>query len=75
MINRPDVLHLFQHQHGVAAARQLAALGISYAVASRAVRRGTVERLHPGVYVLAGTSLSFEGRALALQLLAGPGRS
>lgn len=72
-MNRPDVLRLFQRQHGVADIRQLAALGISRDVVSAACRRGSVERLYRGVYAVAGTSLTFEGRALALQMLAGPG--
>ena len=70
-MNRPDVLRLFTSQHGVVSLQQLAALGISRDVVSAAFQRGSVDRVHRGVYALAGTSLTFEGRALALQLLTG----
>jgi len=42
------------------------------AVAS-ACRRGSLRRVHRGVYAIAGATLTFPGEALALQLLAGPG--
>lgn len=72
-MNRPDVLHLMTRQHGVACLDQFRALGIGRDVVSDACRRGSLERLHRGVYAITGTVLSFEGQALALQLLAGTG--
>ncbi|HEU4840585.1 MAG TPA: AbiEi antitoxin N-terminal domain-containing protein [Ilumatobacteraceae bacterium] len=72
-MNRPDVLRLFATQHGVAALRQLAELGISRDAASAATRRGSLERVHRGVYAIPGTAPTFAARALSLQLLAGPG--
>ncbi len=71
-MNRPAVLELFATQHGVAAIWQLAALGISRDVVSTACRRGSLVRLHRGIYAITGMPLTFEARALALQLLAGP---
>lgn len=72
-MNRPDVLHLMTRQHGVACLRQYRALGIGNDVVSAACRRGSLQRIHRGVYAIAGSTLSFEGRGLALQLLAGTG--
>jgi hypothetical protein len=72
-MNRPDVLQLMTRQHGVASLRQFHALGIAPDVVTHACRRGSLQRVHRGVYAIAGTALSFEGRALALQLLAGTG--
>ena len=57
----------------MASGRQLAAIGVSASALDRAVQRGAIERVYRGVYRLAGSTLDFEARALALQLLAGPG--
>jgi hypothetical protein len=72
-MNRPDVLHLLMRQHGVAGLRQLEALGVSPWAVAAACRRGSLQRIHRGVYAIAGATLAFPGEALALQLLAGPG--
>ena len=72
-MNRPDVLQLMARQHGVASVRQFRTLGVAPDVVSAACRRGSLQRVHRGVYAIPGTTLSFEGRALALQLLAGTG--
>jgi hypothetical protein len=72
-MNRREVVELFTRQHRVASGSQLAGLGVSSSALDRAVQRGAVERVHRGVYRLAGATLDFEGTALALQLLAGPG--
>src|SRR5215203_5021360 len=72
-MNRADVLHLLMRQHGVAAIRQFGELGIGRDVVSAACRSGALQRVHRGVYAIAGAPLRFEARALALQLLAGPG--
>lgn len=70
-MNRTGVVELFSRQHQVASGRQLRALGVSASALDRAAQRGTLRRVHRGVYALAGAALSFEGTALALQLLAG----
>ena len=72
-MNRADVLALFARQHWVAGHRQLTALGVSASAIDRARLRGQVVRMYRGVVAVAGSELSFEGRALALQLAAGPG--
>ncbi len=71
VINRPDVITLFTRQHNVAALRQLERLGVSRSAVARACRGGSVDRVHLGVYRLAGATLDFLGTALAIQLLAG----
>jgi hypothetical protein len=72
-MNRPDVLHLLMRQHGVAALRQFVDLGVGRDAVSAACRSGALWRVHRGVYAVAGVALSFQARALAVQLLAGPG--
>ena len=72
MINRADVLALFTRQHWVVAVRQLDRLGVSRSAVKRACSAGVVEHVHRGVLRVAGVELSLEGRALALQLAAGP---
>ena len=72
-MNRPDVLALFARQHWVASCTQLTALGVSPSAIDRARQRGQVVRMYRGVLAVAGAELSFEGRALALQLAAGAG--
>ena len=70
-MNRTDVLELFARQHWVASGHQLRALRVSASAIDRAVQRGSIVRIHPGVFRVAGATLEFEGTALALQLLAG----
>ncbi|HEU4841222.1 MAG TPA: type IV toxin-antitoxin system AbiEi family antitoxin domain-containing protein [Ilumatobacteraceae bacterium] len=70
-MDRPDVISLFSRQHAVASVRQLALLGISRSALSRACAAGAIERVHLGVYRLAGAPPDFLGTALAIQLLAG----
>ena len=72
VMNRADVLELFAHQHWVASGHQLRERGVSASALDRAVQRGAVERVHRGVFKVAGARLDVEGTALALQLLAGP---
>ena len=72
VINRPDVLALFTHQHFVATCAQLVELGLTRQAVHKARQRGVVVAPLRGVLALAGVELSFEGRVLALQLTAGP---
>lgn len=72
MIDHPDVLSLFTRQFGVASTVQLVALGVSARSVGRARARCSIERVLPGVYRLAGTELSFEGRCMAVLLYFGP---
>jgi hypothetical protein len=72
VIDRPVILELFGRQHGVAAGRQLRGEGVSASAIDRAVQRGSLVRVHRGVFRLAGTTLDSTATALALQLLAGP---
>ena len=70
-MNRPDVLTLFARQHWVASTRQLAALGVSRWAVQRAKDAGLLVSPCWGVVAIAGARMSFESRALALQLCAG----
>jgi hypothetical protein len=62
------VLETFVRQYGVASRSQLVALGISRWSLRRWSHGGTITPVLPGVYALAGTKLSFEGRCMAVQL-------
>ena len=55
---------------GLRCASSSSSVSAGYAVA-RAVRAAPIERVHLGVYKLAGATLDFLGTALGLQLLAG----
>lgn len=72
MMNQPEVLATFQHQYGVASTDQLLATGVSRSTLNRARLRGTIVVVAPGVYVVAGTELSFEGKCMAALLHLGP---
>jgi hypothetical protein len=65
------VLDTFARQHGVASRDQLLTLGVSRWTLNRWCRRGAIERVVEGVFVLAGTAMSFEGRCMAVQLRLG----
>jgi Transcriptional regulator, AbiEi antitoxin len=73
VMNRNDVVELFARQHWVASGRQLRGIRVSASALDRSLQRGAIVRVHRGVFRLAGAALDFEGTALALQLLAGPG--
>ncbi|MGH3041619.1 MAG: hypothetical protein ACRDNG_07760, partial [Gaiellaceae bacterium] len=64
---------LFTRQHFVASCEQLVALGVTKQSVHHARQRGLVVAASRGVLAVAGVDLSFEGRALALQLTAGRG--
>lgn len=72
MLQRPEVLTLFNSQLGVAAAAQLREVGVSRSTVERSVRRRSIVPLLPGVFVLPGVYPTFEVKALAAQLYCGP---
>jgi hypothetical protein len=69
---RPDVLSIFQRQHGLAALDQLLATGVSRSSIDRARGRGAIETLLPGVFILTGTELTFSAKCIAALLYFGP---
>ena len=71
-MNDPKVLTFFSRQFGVATAAQLRALGVHPRTIARAQQRGTLLRVSPGVYRLAGQTMTFETRAMAALLHCGP---
>jgi hypothetical protein len=73
MAHDPQVLELFARQYGAASRGQLLGLGVSRRSLTRLARRGTIAPVLADVFVLAGTTLSFEGRCMAAQLYFGDG--
>lgn len=67
----PDILVLFAAQHGVASLVQLVEQRLSPRTIGRARLRGVLVPVLPGVYSLGGRPVSFEGRAMAVQLHCG----
>lgn len=67
-MNDPGVLNLFGGQFGVATAGQLIGAGISRNSIARAAEKGSLVRILPGLYRLAGQPMAFETRAMAAQL-------
>lgn len=65
-MDRPQVLHLFGRQYGVASVEQLITIGMSASTIARARRRGALITVLPGVVSLAGFPSTFESRAMAL---------
>ncbi len=68
-----EIARLAGAQHGVIARRQLAALGIGRGAIEVRVRRGSLLRVHRGVYAVGHRRLSQQGRWLAAVLAAGAG--
>jgi very-short-patch-repair endonuclease len=62
---------LAERQHGVVTRAQLLELGLSLDAVRSRVRRGSLRRLHAGVYALAHTALREEARWLAAVLACG----
>jgi hypothetical protein len=60
VIDQPEILTLFGTQFGVATSAQLLNLGVSRRAIVRAQERGTLIRVLPGLYRLAGYAGSFE---------------
>ncbi len=64
---------LIEAQHGVVTRAQLLELGLSPTAVKSRVRRGSLRRLHAGIYAVAHTALRDEGRWLAAVLACGEG--
>lgn len=60
-------------QHGVVSLGQLRRVGLSETTVRRGVARGTLHRVHRGVYAVGHPALSMEGRWLAAVLTLGGG--
>lgn len=69
----PRLRELAKRQWGVFSRAQLRRCGFSDAGIARAVARGWLVRVHPGVYALGHDRLPIEGRLVAALLHAGPG--
>jgi very-short-patch-repair endonuclease/predicted transcriptional regulator of viral defense system len=67
------VARLAERQHGVVAAAQLAALGLSRNTVSARAQAGRLHRIHRGVYAVGHPILTVNGRRMAAVLAAGPG--
>jgi hypothetical protein len=67
----PSVLRLFNRQFGVATSAQLQELGVSPRTIARAQHKGSLRRVVPGLYRLAGQEMTFETRAMAALLHCG----
>lgn len=67
------ISELAQRQHGVVARGQLRDLGYGNTAIEARVRRGSLLRLHRGVYAVGHRKLTAEGRWTAAVLSAGPG--
>jgi predicted transcriptional regulator of viral defense system len=69
----PRLRELAARQWSVFSRAQLRHCGFSGAGIARAVARGWLVRIHPGVYALGHGELPIEGRLMAALLYAGPG--
>jgi predicted transcriptional regulator of viral defense system len=67
------ISELAQRQHGIVARGQLRDLGYGNTAIEARVRRGSLLRLHRGVYAVGHRKLTAEGRWTAAVLAAGPG--
>jgi predicted transcriptional regulator of viral defense system len=67
------VARLAERQHGVVAARQLAAIGLSRNAVSARAQAGRLHRVHRGVYAVGHPIFTVNGRRMAAILAAGPG--
>ena len=67
------VARLAERQHGVVAARQLAAIGLSRNAVSARAQAGRLHRVHRGVYAVGHPIFTVNGRRMAAVLAAGPG--
>lgn len=66
------IAQLGGRQHGVVARWQLDAVGIGRGAVERRIARGTLHRVHQGVYAVGHKSLTREGRLLAAVIACGP---
>jgi very-short-patch-repair endonuclease len=60
-------------QHGVVTARQLAVLGLGRSAISERASKGSLHRIHRGVYAVGHRGLSLHGRFMAAVLACGEG--
>jgi hypothetical protein len=72
VIQRVDVLQLFNRQFGVARVQQLRDLGVSWNSIARAKAKGAITEVLPQVVRLAGARATFEQMVMAAQLQASP---
>ncbi|MFV0308494.1 MAG: hypothetical protein ACK5OX_12200 [Desertimonas sp.] len=70
MVISPQIMDLLSRQHWVADVGQLVECGVSPRTITRARRARLLAPLLPGIVHLAGAPLTFEGRAMGLQLYA-----
>ncbi len=66
------LLRVAARQHGVVTRRQAIEAGLSKSGLESRIRRGGLERIHPGIYCVAGTPRTFEQRAFAAAAWGGP---
>jgi hypothetical protein len=68
-----QIAQLAARQNGVVSIAQLRDRGVTRTMLAVRIRAGRLHPVHPRVYAVGHPGLSFEGRALALLLSAGPG--
>ena len=73
MNHRTEISTLLLTQHGLITKQQVLAAGFTAKTVSRALDRGAYEEVLPGVMRSVQHPLTFESRAMAAQLHAGPG--
>lgn len=67
------LLRLAARQHGIVTRHQTLDLGLTKAALESRIRRGQLQRLHPGIYCVAGAPKTFEQRAFAAAAWGGEG--
>lgn len=67
------LLRLAARQHGVVTWGQALETGLTKSALQRRIRRGRLERIHPGVYRVGGSAPTFEQRAFAAAAWGGVG--
>lgn len=67
------LLRLAGRQHGVVTRRQALEAGLTKSALQGRIRRGRLERMHPGVYCVGGSPRTFEQRVFAAAACGGPG--
>lgn len=67
------LLGLAARQHGIVTRAQAIQMGLTKSMVETRVRRGRLERIHPGVYCVGGAPRTFEQKACAAAAWAGPG--
>ncbi|MGH2922635.1 MAG: type IV toxin-antitoxin system AbiEi family antitoxin domain-containing protein, partial [Solirubrobacterales bacterium] len=72
-VRRAAIWRLARAQHGVVSADQLARLRLSPAAIRHRARRGSLHRIHPGVYAVGRPELGPRGHWMAAVLASGSG--